>query len=218
MENVHGETPCFFFSYLSRSQGLNDAPRGKEGRISGVEPKSFGRGLGRLVSGWYRPVGHRFPGEHDSMHEPHTAHIERTRHENRWCALLGGRRVFEARRVVTCTTGEADGWIYLKLELLHYPFSLDLVTFFFLYFYHRSSRIFFFFFFEIYRSLSIPRHRSRSIERTVYSPLCHSRRCAWNGFSPPILRRLIPSVGRNVHTRIACEKNKRTEVLALEFL
>lgn len=36
-----------------------------------------------------------------------------------------------SRRVVTCTTGEADGWIYLKLELLHYPFSLDLVTFFF---------------------------------------------------------------------------------------
>lgn len=84
-----------------------------------------------------------------------------------------------SRRVVTCTTGEADGWIYLKLELLHYPFSLDLATFFFYIFTIDLLEPFFsFFFFEIYRSLSIPRHRSRSIERTVYSPLCHSRRCA----------------------------------------
>lgn len=205
-----------FFRIYRVAQGLNDAPRGKEGRISGVEPKSFGRGLGRLVSGWYRPVGHRFPGEHDSMHEPHTAHIERTRHENRWCALLGGRRVFEAR----CYVYYWRGWRMDLSKIRTAPLSFlpRSCHFFFLYFYHRSSRIFFFFFFEIYRSLSIPRHRSRSIERTVYSPLCHSRRCAWNGFSPPILRRLIPSVGRNVHTRIACEKNKRTEVLALEFL
>lgn len=50
-----------------------------------------------------------------------------------------------SRRVVTCTTGEADGWIYLKLELLHYPFSLDLATFFFIFL---PSNLFFLSFFS----------------------------------------------------------------------
>lgn len=75
-----------------------------------------------------------------------------------------------------------DGWIYLKLELLRYPSSLDFPDHAFFLPSIFSNLELIIFFFSKYRSLSIPGERSRSIERTVYLPSWHPREMRFRPF------------------------------------
>lgn len=86
---------CIFFFFFRIYRVARDEIMSREeeersrrkggGELAELERNPSDGGLGRLVPSWYRPVGHRFAGERNSMlvHEPHTAHIKRTRHENR---------------------------------------------------------------------------------------------------------------------------------------
>lgn len=125
-----------------------------------------------------------------------------------------------SRRVVTCTTGEADGWIYLKLELLHYPFSLDLATLFFLYFYHRSSRTFFFFFFFRNLSLIIDSSSPVTVDRanSLFAIVPLATLCVKWVFAAHFTPLNTIGWSERTYENSMRAEQKGAEVLALEFL